>query len=77
MKHGSDDFRLFVHSSVQAVARTVAMLKKNGRYAPPEGQHAYITHLAIKYRGWAAEKINAELPDSLRAAYDGLDIVLG
>ena len=72
-----DDFRLFVHSSVQAVARTVAMLKKHGRFAPPHGQHAYITHLAIKYRDWAAEKINAELPDSLRAAYDGLELRLG
>ena len=77
--HGDidDDFRLFVHSIVQAVARTVAMLKKHGRFAPPHGQHAYITHLAIKYRDWAAEKINAELPDSLRAAYDGLELRLG
>jgi hypothetical protein len=72
-----EDFRMFVHSSVQAVARTVAMLKKNGRYAPPEGQPAYITHLGIKYRGWPAEKIDAELPDSLRAASDGLEVVLG
>ena len=72
-----DDFRLFVHSSVQAVARTVTMLKKQGRFAPPDGQSAYITHLGIKYRGWAAEKINAEIPDVLRAASDGLEVVLG
>ena len=72
-----DDFRLFVHSSVQAVARTVTMLKKQGRFAPPDGQSAYITHLGIKYRGWAAEKINAEIPDILRAASDGLEVVLG
>ena len=72
-----DDFRLFVHSSVQAVARTVTMLKKQGRYTPPNGQSAYITHLGIKYRGWAAEKINAEIPDVLRAASDGLEVVLG
>ncbi len=72
-----DDFRLFVHSSVQAVARTVTMLKKQGRFAPPNGQSAYITHLGIKYRGWAAEKINAEIPDVLRAASDGLEVVLG
>ena len=72
-----DDFRMFVHSSVQAVARTVTMLKKQGRYAPPDGQSAYITHLGIKYRGWAAEKINAEIPDILRAASDGLEVVLG
>ena len=72
-----EDFRMFVHSSVQVVARTVEMLKKNGRFTPPPGQHAYITHLGIKYRGWSAEKINAEIPDSLRAAYDGLEITLG
>ena len=72
-----DDFRLFVHSSVQAVSRTVNMLLKNGRYAPPPGQHAYITHLGIKYRDWPSEKIDAELPEPLRAAYDGLELVLG
>ena len=72
-----DDFRLFVHSSVQAVARTVTMLKKQGRFAPPDGQSAYITHLGIKYRGWASEKINAEIPDVLRASSDGLEVVLG
>ena len=72
-----DDFRLFVHSSVQEVVRTVTMLKKQGRFAPPNGQSAYITHLGIKYRGWAAEKINAEIPDVLRAASDGLEVVLG
>ena len=72
-----EDFRLFVHSSVQVVARTVAMLIKNGRYTTPPGQHAYITHLAIKYRGWPSEKIDKELPEPLRAAYDGLELVLG
>ena len=72
-----EDFRLFVHSSVQVVARTVAMLIKNGRYTPPPGQHAYITHLAIKYRGWPSEKIDAELPPTLRSAHDGLELVLG
>ena len=50
---------------------------KNGRYAPPPGQHAYLTHLGIKYRDWPSEKIDAELPEPLRAAYDGLELVLG
>ena len=72
-----DDFRLFVHSSVQAVSRTVNMLKKFGRFTPPEGQSAYLTHLAIKYRGWVSEKIDAELPEGLKSAYDGLELVLG
>ena len=72
-----DDFRLFVHSSVQTVARTVSALTKTGRYTPPPGQHTYLTHLGLKYRGWPAEKINAELPAPLRAASDGLEVVLG
>ena len=72
-----EDFRLFVHSSVQTVSRIVNMLLKNGRYTPPSGQRAYLTHLGLKYRAWAPEKINEELPDTLRAASDGLDITLG
>ena len=72
-----EDFRMFVHSSVQAVSRTVNMLLANGRYAPPAGQSAYITHLGLKYRGWAAEKIDETLPRPLRAAYDGLELELG
>jgi hypothetical protein len=72
-----EDFRLFVHSSVQTVSRTVNMLLANGRYTPPPGQHAYLTHLGLKYRDWPAEKIDAILPEPLRAAYDGLEVVLG
>ena len=72
-----EDFRLFVHSSVQEVSRLVNMLIRTGRYTPPAGQHAYLTHLGVKYRGWPAEKIDAELPEPLRAAYDGLELTLG
>ena len=72
-----EDFRMFVHSSVQTVSRTVNMLLANGRYTPPAGQPAYITHLGLKYRGWAAEKIDETLPRPLRAAYDGLELELG
>lgn len=72
-----DDFRLFVHSSVQSVARIVNMLLRHKRFAPPPGQHAYITHLGVKYRNWPAKKIEEDIPDVLRAAYDGLELVLG
>ena len=74
-----EDFRIFVHSSVQTVSRIVNMLIKNKRLALPEGQHVYLTHLGLgdKYRGWPSEKINAELPPPLNAAYDGLELVLG
>jgi hypothetical protein len=72
-----DDFRIFAHASVQAVARIAKMLKRTGRLVPPTGQNVMLTHLAIKYRGWPSEKIDAELPEGLRAAYDGLELVLG
>ena len=74
-----EDFRLFVHSSVQTVSRIVNMLVKNDRLKLPPGQHVYLTHLGLgdKYRGWPSEKINAELPAPLNAAYDGLELVLG
>jgi hypothetical protein len=72
-----DDFRLFVHSSVQMVSRLVNMLTKTKRFQPPPGNHVYLTHLGLKYRGWPAEKIDAELPAPLRAASDGLEIMIG
>ena len=72
-----DDFRLFVHSGAPQVAHLAGMLKKTGRLALPQGQSVYLTHLGIKYRGWASEKIEAELPDGLKAAHDGLELVLG
>ena len=74
-----EDFRIFVHSSVQTVSRIVNMLIKNDRLKLPPGQHAYLTHLGLgdKYRAWPSEKINAELPAPLHAAYDGLELVLG
>ena len=72
-----EDFRLFVHSSVQTVSRIVNMLTRMGRYAPPPGQPAYLTHIGLKYRGWPAEKNNAELPAPLSAASDGLELTLG
>ena len=73
------DFRLFVHSSVQAVSRIANMMIKNGRLKLPPGQHVYLTHLGLgdKYRGWPSEKIDKELPEPLRAASDGYEAVLG
>lgn len=72
-----DDFRVFVHSSVQAVDRITKALKATKRLVLPEGQSVYLTHLGLKYRDWPSERIDAELPAGLRAAYDGLDVVLG
>lgn len=72
-----EDFRMFVHSSVQSVSRIVNMLVGTDRLRLPEGQHAYITHLGLKYRAWPSEKIDKELPGNIRSAYDGLELVLG
>ena len=73
-----EDFRIFVHSSAQLVARIVNVLLKTKRLVPPStGHHVYLTHLGIKYRNWPSEKINAELPPTLRAAKDGLELTIG
>lgn len=69
-----EDFRIFTHSSVGTVLRTVHMLLKTGRYLPPEGQPVYLTHLARTLHGTQAE-LDASLPSPLRAAYDGLDVL--
>lgn len=72
-----EDFRLFVHASVQTVDRIVKMLKKTDRFTPPPGQKAYITHLGLKYRDWPSEKIEADISPELAAAHDGLEVRLG
>jgi len=71
-----EDFRMFVHSGVPTVARTVRMLTKEGRYAPPLGQSVYLTHLGLKYRAMSSDEIRPELPERFEAAYDGLEVVL-
>ena len=72
-----DDFRVFVHSSVQTVDRIAKALKATKRLVQPDGQPVYLTHLGLKYRDWPSEKIDAELPSGLCSAYDGLEVVLG
>lgn len=69
------DFRMFTHSSVQLVERTIKGLRQYDKYCPPEGQSAYLTHLALRYREWPSEKIDAELPAGMKSAYDGLELV--
>lgn len=71
---GDEDYRLFTHSSVNTVHRTVKMLLKRKRYLPKEGQHVYLTHLARTLHGTQAE-LDATLPAPLKAAYDGLEVV--
>jgi len=71
-----EDFRMFAHSSVQTVSRTANMLLKHKRLVLPPGGSVFITHLALRYYFWPPEKIDAELPRPLRAAADGMEVVL-
>ncbi|MBR1575382.1 MAG: hypothetical protein IJ654_10990 [Bacteroidales bacterium] len=68
-----DDYRIFSHSSVGTVLQTLRVLTETGRYAAPEGQRVYLTHLARTLHGTQAE-LDATLPAPLRAAYDGLEV---
>lgn len=69
-----NDFRLFCHSDVSTVERTVRVLTQTGCYTPPQGQPVYLTHMARTLHGTQAE-LDAKLPTPLRAPYDGLEVV--
>jgi len=69
-----EDFRIFTHSSVGTVLRTVNAMVGAGRYSAPEGQPAYITHLSRAMHGTQKE-LDKTLPYPLRAAYDGLEVI--
>lgn len=71
---GDEDFRIFTHSSVRTVERTVDMLLREGRYTPAPGQPVYLTHLARTLHRPQAD-INAFLPRPLTAASDGLEVI--
>lgn len=73
---GDEDFRIFTHSSVGTVERTVHMLLREKRYLPAEGQPVYLTHLARTLHPTQAE-LDATLPAPLKAAYDGLEVCFG
>ena len=68
------DFRLFTHSSVATVERTVRVLTETKRYVPRQGQAVYLTHMARTLHGTQKE-LDARLPAPLKAAYDGLEVV--
>ena len=44
---------------------------------PLAGQSVYLTHIGIKYRSGPSERLDAELPEGIKAASDGLEVVLG
>ena len=69
------DFRMFSHSSVAVVQDTVKVLSANRRYIPVEGQKVWLTHLAKVYHTSQAE-LDRTIPDPLKFAYDGLEILI-
>ena len=71
---GDEDYRLFTHSSVNTVHRTVKMLLRRERLLMKEGESVYLTHLARTLHPTQAE-LDAKLPAPLKAAYDGLEVV--
>lgn len=71
-----DDFRIFVHSSVATVAQTVRVLTATERYLPPPGQPVYITHMGVGFDE-DDDAVDRTLPEPLKAARDGLEVVLG
>jgi len=73
---GDEDFRIFTHSSVETVLRTAHMLLREGRYTPADGQPVYLTHMARTLHPTQAE-LDATLPEPLKAAYDGLEVMFG
>lgn len=69
-----EDYRIFAHSSVGLVKRTTDVLLSTGRLLAPEGQPVYLTHMARGLHGTQAE-LDRDLPQPLRAAYDGLEVI--
>ncbi len=69
-----EDFRIYTHSSVGTVLRTVHVLQSTGRLNAPQGQPVYLTHMARTLHGTQAQ-LDTSLPSPLRAAYDGLEVI--
>ena len=74
LDYNNDDMRLFSHSSVAQVENTVKVLAENRKYAAVEGQKVYITHLSKVQQPPQAE-LDRTLPEPLKAAYDGLEVL--
>ncbi len=68
------DFRIFCHSSVAMVERTVSVLLNTKRLHLAPGEKVYITHMSKSLHGSQAE-LDATLPAPLQAAHDGLEVV--
>ena len=68
------DYRIFTHSSVDCVSRIVDVLIKTKRYIAFKNQPVYLTHMARTLHG-TQDELDTSLPKSLKAAYDGLEVI--
>ena len=69
------DAQMFSHSSVAMVRDTVQVLSNGRQYLPVEGQKVWLTHLSRNYHTTQAE-LDRTVPDPLRYAYDGLEVLI-
>ena len=67
-----DDFRLYCHSSTHTVENTVNVLLKTERLHMAPDEKVWITHIAASLH---PADINASLPEHIRAAEDGLEVI--
>lgn len=68
-----EDFRIYTHSSMDTVLRIAHVLRKTGRLVG--NCPVYLTHLARTLHPSQAE-LDKTLPEPLKAAFDGLEVVL-
>ncbi|MBO6081447.1 MAG: MBL fold metallo-hydrolase [Bacteroidales bacterium] len=69
-----DDAQMFAHSSVDMVGRVVKVLTDSGKYLTVPGQKVWLTHISKSQPAQA--ELDRTIPDPLRAAYDGLEVVI-
>ena len=74
LDYKNSDMSMFSHSSSALVENTVKVLSSSRKYVPVEGQKVYLTHLGKRQQPSQAE-LDRTLPDPLKAAYDGLEVL--
>ena len=69
-----EDYRIFSHTTIEDVGRIANTMLQKGRYLPPEGQPAYLTHMSTKNFP-PHDELNRIIPWPLRASYDGQEVI--
>ena len=73
MEYKNDDMRLFSHSSIPQVEGIVKVLSDNRKYIPVEGQKVYLTHISKNQP--RQDELDRTVPEPLKVAYDGLEVL--